>query len=248
MLRLKLKWGLILKAAFLVLPLLAIKLIFHFLNLEVIAVGPVITALVAGVFFVIAIILSGVLADFKESEKIPGELTASIEALYKDTCLLGKNEAVVEMLKHVRELTHAITANFQRKGSWKLSEINAVIDQIDEDIQNFAAKEAPIALIVKLRNELGNIKRLSNRVEVIKEVPFLAAGHAIAEFSTGGALLVLLLLKIEPVYEGLVLAGVISTILISVVLLIKDMDNPFEGDAQIDLSHLHKLDKYLDSR
>jgi hypothetical protein len=62
--RLKLKWGLILKAALLVLPLLAIKLIFHFLNLEVIAVGPVITALVAGVFFVIAIILAGVLADF----------------------------------------------------------------------------------------------------------------------------------------------------------------------------------------
>jgi hypothetical protein len=157
MLRLKLKWGLILKAALLVLPLLAIKLIFHFLNLEVIAVGPVIKALVAGVFFVIAIILSE-------------------------------------------------------------------------------------------RNELGNIKRLSNRVEVIKEVSFLPAGHAIGEFATGGALLVLLLLKIEPVYEGLVLAGVIATILISVVLLIKDMDNPFEGDAQIDLSHLHKLDKYLDSR
>jgi hypothetical protein len=175
-------------------------------------------------------------------------LTASIEALYKDTCLLGKNEAVAEMLKHVRELTHTITANFQRKGSWKLSEINAVIDQIDEDILHFAVKEAPIALIVKLRNELGNIKRLSNRVEVIKEVPFLPAGHAIAEFATGGALLVLLLLKIEPVYEGLVLAGVIATILISVVLLIKDMDNPFEDDVQIDLSHLRKLDKYLDSR
>jgi hypothetical protein len=246
--RLKLKWGLIVKAAMLVMPLLVLKLIFHFLNLEVISVGPVITALVAGVFFVIAIILSGVLSDYKESEKIPGDLVASIEALYKDTWLLGNNEAVDEMLKHVRELTHTITANFQRKGSWKLSEVNAVIDQIDEDIRSFAAKEAPTALIIKLRNEVGNIKRLSNRVEVIKEVPFLPAGHAIVEFAAGGALLVLLLLKIEPVYEGLVLAGVIATILTAVILLIKDMDNPFEGYVQIDLSHLHKLDKYLDSR
>jgi hypothetical protein len=83
---------------------------------------------------------------------------------------------------------------------------------------------------------------------VIKEVSFLPAGHAIAEFGTGCALLILLLLKIDPYYEGLVLTGVISTILLSVVLLIKDMDNPFEGYASIDLSHLYKLDKYLDRK
>jgi hypothetical protein len=246
--RIKLKWGLIIKASLFIIPLLGLKSVLHFLNLEVISVGPVITALVAGVFFVIAIILSGVLSDFKESEKIPGELTVSIEALYKDTWLLGNDGAVAEMLKHVRELTHIITTNFERKGSWKLTEVNAVIDQIDEDIRNFAGGNSPTALMLKLRNELGNIKRLSNRVEVIKEVSFLPTGHAIAEFATGCALLVMLLLKIEPFYEGLVLSGAIAIILISVVLLIKDMDNPFEGYAKIDLSHLHKLDKYLDSR
>jgi hypothetical protein len=91
--KLKKKWGLIIKAFIIILPLIGLKAIFHFFNLEIIAVGPVITALVAGVFFVIAIILSGVLSDYKESEKIPGELAASIEALYKDTRLL----AIVEL-------------------------------------------------------------------------------------------------------------------------------------------------------
>ena len=101
---LKRKYGLITKAFIIVLPLIALKAIFHFLNLEIVAVGPVITALVAGVFFVIAIILSGVLADFKESERIPGELTASIDALYKDTMLTGNREATAGMLVHVRDL------------------------------------------------------------------------------------------------------------------------------------------------
>jgi hypothetical protein len=45
-----------------------------------------------------------------------------------------------------------------------------------------------------------------------------------------------------------VLTGVIATILISVVLLIKDMDNPFEGYAKVDLGHLYKLDRYLDGK
>jgi uncharacterized membrane protein len=95
--KLRIKWGIIIKAFIIILPLVAIKTVLHFLNLEIIAVGPVITALVAGVFFVIAIILSGVLADYKESEKIPGELAASIEALYKDSRLLGNSEAVNEI-------------------------------------------------------------------------------------------------------------------------------------------------------
>ena len=229
-------------------PLLGLKALFHYLGFEVITVGPVVTALVTGVFFVLAILLSGVLSDFKESEKIPGELVASIDALYKDAKLIGTGAAEEEMLKHVRELTHTISYNFHRRGNWKLTEVNNVIDQIDDDVRYFSANGTPISLIIKLRNELGNIKRISNRIEVIKETSFLPAGYAIAEFATGGALIVLLLAKIEPYYESLPLLGVISIILMSVVLLIKDMDNPFEGRVAVDLMHLDKLDKYLDSR
>jgi hypothetical protein len=244
--RLKAKWGIILKALVIVLPVIIIKLVFHFLGWEVISVGPIITALVAGVFFVIAIILSGVLSDYKESEKIPGELTASIEALYKDSMLAGKAETTNTILGNVRELVHIINKNFERKGNWKLSEVNSALDRIDEDIRIYNEKDVPLALIIKLRNELSNIKKISNRVETIKEVTFLPAGQAIAEFTTGSALLVMLLLKIDPFYEGLVLIGVIALILTSVVLLIKDMDNPFEGYASVDLNQLYKLDKYLD--
>jgi hypothetical protein len=246
--KLRKKWGLVIKAAIIVAPLVGLKALFHYLGWEVITVGPVITALVAGVFFVIAIILSGVLPDFKESERIPSELTAAIEALYKDARLIGSGPEATLMLSHVRELVHTMVLNFKRTGVWKLSEVNAIIDQIDDNILSFAQKGAPMPLIVKLRNELGSIKRMSNRIDVIKETTFLPAGHAIAEFSTAGALLVLLLSKIDPYYEGLLLVGVVSSILVSVVLLIKDMDNPFEGHATVDLSLLYKLDDYLDKQ
>jgi hypothetical protein len=246
--KLRQKWGLVIKAAIIVAPLVGLKALFHYFDLEVITVGPVITALVAGVFFVIAIMLSGVLPDFKESERIPAELTAAIEALYKDARLIGSGPEASVMLSHVRELVHTMAVNFKRKGVWKLSEVNAIIDRIDDDIVSFAQKGASMPVIVKMRNELGSIKRMSNRIDVIKETTFLPAGHAIAEFATSGALLVLLLSKIDPYYEGMLLVGVVSTILVSVVLLIKDMDNPFEGYATVDLSLLYKLDEYLDSR
>jgi hypothetical protein len=245
---LKTKYGLILKALIITLIVVGIKTILHYFHLEFISVGPVITALVAGVFFVITIILSGVMADFKESEKIPSELCASLEALYKDSRLITDREGVSTILNHIHELTHTIISNFKRKGVWKLTEINSLIDEIDKDIRVFAEKDAPTALVVKLRNELGNVKKISNRVEVIKETTFLPAAQAIAEFATGAAILVLLLLKTEPYYEGLLLIGTITLILTSVVLLIRDMDNPFEGYATVDLRQLFKLDKYLETK
>ncbi len=246
--RLRLKWGLVIKAAIVVAPLVGLKGLLHFLGWEVIEVGPVITALIAGVFFVIAILLSGILPDFKESERIPGELAAAIEALYKDARLIGSGREAETMLSDVRELVHTMAFNFKRKDVWKLSEVNTILDRIDNDILAFARSGAPAALIVKLRNELGSIKRMSNRVDVIKETSFLPAGQAIAEFATAGAILVLLLSKIDPYYEGLVLVGVVATILVSVVLLIKDMDNPFEGHASVDLNLLFKLEEYLYGR
>jgi hypothetical protein len=246
--RLKTKYGLILKALIITLVILGLKTMLHSLDFELIGVGPVITALVAGVFFVITIILSGVMADFKESEKIPGELSASLEALYKDSRLITNREGVSTILIHVHELTHTIITNFKRKGAWKLTEINGLIDEVDRDIRMFAEQGAPTALVVKLRNELGNVKKISNRVEVIKETSFLLAAQAIAEFATGAAILVLLLLKTEPYYEGLLLIGTIALILTSVVLLIRDMDNPFEGYATVDLSQLYKLDKYIETK
>ncbi|MCX6000077.1 MAG: hypothetical protein NTU41_10965 [Chloroflexi bacterium] len=246
---LKTKWGIVFTAAAIALPLMGLKALMHALGWEVIAIGPVITALIAGVFFVLAILLSGVLQDFKESEKIAGELGASIEALYKDSRLAGDGTEAADMLMHLRELLHGLIANFEREEDWKMSEVNSLIDAVDDHMKSLAAKGTPMPLIVKMRNEVGIIKRISNRVETIKETTFIPGAYAIAELGTSGALLVLLLSKLGPYYEGLLLVGVIALILISVIALIRDMDNPFQGGfVTVDLSHLYRLEKYLDAK
>ena len=51
------------------------------------------SSLVAGTIFLIGFLISGVLSDYKESEKIPSELSASIKTLFDDTYTIykGKN-------------------------------------------------------------------------------------------------------------------------------------------------------------
>jgi len=245
----KKKWGLTIEALVIVFILLILKTIIVFYNLEVATASPLIPALVGGVIFTIAIIFTGTLADYKESEKIPGELAASIKALYNDSKVLPIDDEITSRMRiHIIELLHAINSNL-RKNNWNLHEINSTMNAINNDICLLSGKGIAPPLIVKLRAELTSIDRISNRIKTIAETSFIPAAYGIAELAVGAVLIMLLFLKIEPVYEGFALIGATSSLLIGLILLIKDMDNPFEVGkktyADVDLSLLWDLEDFL---
>ncbi len=246
--RLTAKWALVLKALVLVLPLIGLKILVHHLGWDIIPVGTLTSALITGTFFVVAIILAGVMTDLKESEKMVSEFAASIEALYNDARLMEPDVHVSEMLAHMRDLIRIAITNFERRGSWKLSEVNPAIRRIDEDVRALNQDGKPLSILLRVRGELTNLKRISYRVEGIKETVFLPTAHAIAEVGVCAIVLVLILSTIEPFYEGLLIVGVISLLLTSTVLLIDDMDDPFGGHAAIDLSVIRRLERFLDER
>ncbi len=245
---LRAKWGLVIKAFVVAVFVTGAKVLVDFIGWDLIPVSALTSALVTGVFFVIAILLAGVLTDFKESEKMLGEFAASIETLYNDARLIGSDVETAGILEHVRGLIHTAITNFQRHGKWNINEINDAIQRIDEDILYFNRQGKPLGVLLRMRAELTNVKRVSFRIQSIKETTFLPAAHGIAEVSFGGIVLVLLLSDITPLYEGLLVVAALTLILTAVVLLIEDMDNPFEGYATIDLGMIYKLDKYLDDK
>lgn len=244
---------LVLKALAITAVLVIIKLIVDRYALDVISVSPVITGIVAGVIFTIAIIFSGVLTDYKESEKIPGELAATIKSLYRDTGILIKfdKELSLHIREHIRELVDTITTNF-KQNRWKMREINPVISQIDEDINTAFDKGLPPPMVVKMRNELAALDKLVYRVEIIMETSFIPAAYHIAIISMIMVLTTLMFTKMDPFYEGALLYGSVSFVLTSLLLLIQDMDNPFEygrnSAADVDLAILFKLKDCLEEK
>ena len=243
----------IFKAAAIVAVLLLAKwLIFHY-EWEVITAGPVVTALVAGVIFTVAIIFSGVLADFKESEKIPGDLAASLGSLYSDIQFLQvKDPKITDDLRmHVKGLLKVILSNFKRN-VWEIDEIRSVLNHVAEDVNNLSKDGVAPPFIIKMRNELTNIDKLSYRIDTIMETSFIPAAYNIAVIAMAAVLGVLAFTKMPSLYDGLLLFGSVSFILTSLLMLIKDMDNPFEygkkTSADVDLSILFNLEKELEKR
>lgn len=246
------KWMIVIKAMIVAAVLAGVKFGLHTLNMEFIRVDPLISALISGVIFTMAILLTGVMTDFKESEKIPGELAASIKALHKDFELLAfaAKEETGSAILHLNSLIRVMINQFETN-RWKQTEIGEVIEKIDEDVRLMAAKNMPPPYVIKMRNELNNIEKISNRIDTIEETNFLPSAYALSQAAVLFVFLILLFSVVDPYLIGMVIIFTVTFLIMGILLLIKDMDNPFEtggtGSADVDLSHIYKLDQYLKS-
>jgi len=249
----KKKYGLIRNAIIIALVLLVVRIIVDTLQLDLITVNTIIGSFVGAAIFTIAIILAGTLADFKESERITGELASAIRNLYQDSRLIQlEDKGIVHGFQdHVRELLGAINTNF-RNNQWKMSEIHAAMDKVNDDIAYLAEKNVPPQFLVKLRNEVSTVDRISGRVEIIMQTSFIPSAYAIAELATAGVIFILMIIKLDPYYEGLIVFTIISTLMIALILLIRDIDNPFEVGretyAEVDLKLLWSLEDHLNRK
>lgn len=246
------KWMIVIKAMVVAVIVSGVKFGLHALNLEFIRIDPLISALISGVIFTIAILLAGVMTDFKESEKIPGELAASIKALHKDFELLvytTKKESD-SALSHINNLIKVIINQFEAN-KWKQSELGEIIEKIDDDIKAMAAKNVAPPYVIKMRNELNTIEKISNRIDTIEETNFLPSAYALSQVAVLFVMLILLFSMVDPYVIGMIIIFTVTFLITGILVLIKDMDNPFEtggtGSADVDLSHIYKLDKYLKS-
>ena len=247
------KWGLIFKAFGITITLLIVRLVFDYLKFDILSVTNLITAFIGGAIFTIAIIFAGTLTDYKESEKIPGEIVTSIRTMYSDLTLVRVKDItlIAGMQGNIAALMRCINTNF-RDNTWDLEAMDKAIDAVTSDISTLVDEGVPPNFIIKLKSELTAVDRLSHRVKTIAETSFIPAAYAISELAAAGVIILLFFVKLDPYYEGLVLFTVLSMLLISLLLLIRDMDNPFEVGqktyADIDLFLLWDLEKKLDEK
>ncbi len=237
-----------------VLPILVLvivlKCVVFFQKWEIFGASPMLSGIVTANMFLLAFLLAGVLSDFKESEKLPGELATSLEVLVDECIVIQKNKndkKAKECLLHVRELENSI-----KRWLYKKEEFTAVMRNISK-MNDFIAHFENVAhasSVARMKQEQNNIRKSVTRINTIRETNFISAGYAIAEGVTFLLILGLLFVKTDRLYESLFFVGIIAFVLTYVVEMIRDLDNPFEyyegqkGD-EVSLAPLDEFEKAL---
>lgn len=246
------KWSVAIKVIPILVAVVSLKLLSHTYGFEVIALNALFTSLVAGTIFLLGFLISGVLSDYKESEKIPSDLAASLEALFDDAHTIHKakdSKAAKQLIEHHKALISAIRSWFYRK-----EKTQAILDHISEMNRFFIALEkegVQANYIIRMKNEQSTIRKGVLRIHTIRDTNFIASAYAIVEALGFSIALGMILIKIEPFYESLFFTVLVTFLIAYMLFLIKDLDNPFEyaahgeGGTEVPLKPLHDLELRL---
>jgi hypothetical protein len=217
-----------------------LKFVFHEIGFEIISLNALFTSIVAATTFLLGFLISGVFSDYKESEKIPGDMACSLEAIYDEAYILNKyknNATTEEFLVYYQNLLDSIIRWYYKKEKTHvlMSKLNGLNDY-------FAAFEnlTQANFITRMKQEQNNVRRMITRSHTIRETSFIQSGYAIVESLAVLLISGLLMLKMEPFYESVFITLLVSFIVLYMIFLIKDLDNPFNysehGDDSNEIS------------
>ena len=203
------------------------KLVVHSFGWEVLSINPLFSGIVAANVFLMGFLLSGVLTDFKESERLPGELSACLENLAQEVSAIRMARAEADVgscLVLLSQLSRDILSWFHKK--LRTAEL---LERVNDLTPQFAVLEqwTQATLVARLKQEQANLRRTLIRIHTIRETSFISSGYLLADVITVLLCVGLVLAKIEPFYESLFFVGVISYLMIYLLMLIRDLDNPF---------------------
>jgi hypothetical protein len=240
------KWGILIK----VLPWTGLFCIFklgmHYLGWERWAFDSLTGALFSAATFVIALMLSGTLTDYRASEGMPSQIVSSIENIQDiDRIILSTYpECYAQSLQQVlSEVGTKILDWLQSDGEF--DEINMALDRINPTLAIVLSLPNGALFVNRIQLEQANIRSISRQMRGNRDTDFLLPAYVLMWLFLGGSILALLLIKVEDFSESLVISAFMCTAFLYLLLLICDLDNPFEYDGKssvdVDLSGLVDL-------
>lgn len=242
------KWKLSLKIIPFVIVVILIKFTAHYLGYEFLTLNSLFTAIISANIFLIGFLISGTLVDYKESEKLPGDLAASMETMADEGLIIYKNKKSQEAKNFLQKLSlfNKSLVDWLYKKE-RTEDIMKKLISFNDDFLAFES-QTQANFIVRLKQEQNIIRKMLNRIHTIRETSFLGSGYAIAEIITFTLVVGLIFMKMDPFYESVFFVSFVSFILIYMIYFIKDLDNPFDYSDEDSLDDEVSLKPILNSQ
>ncbi|MBL7887236.1 MAG: hypothetical protein JNJ52_10835 [Flavobacterium sp.] len=218
-----------------------------------------ITIIFTGAFFVFGLLLAATMSDFKESEKIPGEVAANLEAI-KDWIYLafkaprtGTSDLCKEALNSslLREELITITDGIiawiysQRKDS---NVIFPLIRKSNEIAYYFAERGVDKEAIKGIQENTNAMRKQLTRAYTISRNNFIKPAYVLLQSILFIVMALLLITKFKTPAADYFVTSSITFLFCYLYLLIVGLDDPFDinsGDIDVDLKPIDRFRQRL---
>ena len=205
----------------------------HLLNWEVIPkeMSSFFPSILTGIIFILGFLLAGVVTDYKESEKIPNEIAASLYAIWQEADYLrnvSNIKAAENLMDKIKNFVPTLKSDYFLLGNDQLLKL---IDSFSADIIEIGKEGAAPNYVLRMKAEVASLKKTINRITVIKNTDFVPSVFVCIKAIAIVFLTVYCLLNVDPWWGGLILVSIFAFVIFAILFLIKDMEDPFEYDG-----------------
>lgn len=215
------------KAAGAVPVLVGLKLLVHYLGWEFLEVNALFTSIIAGGIFLFGVILAGTMSDYKESERLPAEVVSACLSIYEDGLYVAHTRDGF-LLEPLREALIAVADGLEtdaaddgsRAACEALRGLEGPFIQMEE-------LGVPPNYIVRLKSEEAAMRKSILRMYYIQRTGFLPSAYLFVQTIVMLLLLMLIFVKIEPVYSSVIVIVFLTYLFVYIMGLLKTLDRPF---------------------
>ena len=241
------RWRLAIQVAAMVAAIVALKVVIEVTAVSFIDLSPLFTSVVAGGVFLIGLLVAGTLADYKEAERMPSQLAASLEAIHEDgvSVKFSKDGFDLERLRKrllgvVTALRHDLTQPGFRSSLAAINELTASYVELE-------GLEAPTHYVDRMKKWQAAMRESVLRMSHIERTQFLPSARILIQTVVGLIVVVMLFTDLGPTLQSAVVIGFISYFFIYLVRLLGVLDTPFRvQDMTSDDVSLFLLDEFAD--
>lgn len=214
-----------------VVVLVLAKAAVHNLGLEFLELDVFFPSVVASSIFIIGFLLSSILPDYKEAERMPAEIRTALEGIHDDAeafAWQSPNFDIGGLRKTLAGIVIALENGLGAKG--RHSDLAGAIAEVDRLSSSFAEMEQlgmPPNFIVRLRGEQDTLRKCFYRIYYVQKMQFLPSVHVLIQTLVCATLFLLLFLQTEGSPGSAFVFGFVSYMFVYALHLIKVLEQPF---------------------
>jgi hypothetical protein len=241
-----------------VILLMCVKYFVNINRWDFIVFNPLITTLVGSATFILGFLLSGLIADYKESERIPSELANNIEGIWQEGLLFKRTAqdfdidllrtrllSIIDRLKedvHIKQKRSALTNTLK------------AVNELSESFFQMQQLGITANYLVRLKQEQSNMRRLVNRIYYIQRTQYIPSAYILVESITVIVLIAFLFIKTDAQMAEYVAYGFLAYLFIYINHLIRVIEKPFQEGANnlddvslflLEETHAHLLSEHI---
>ena len=210
--------------------------------------------------FIMGFLLAGTITDFKEAERLPGEIACQLEIMedwfVEASVIAARTPGYPADGPTRRSLLEAVRASAHDTLKWLASadkrseDIFPAVKRLDEQIKLMEAAGLD-KITVRMLGDVNQLRRGVTRAYTIARTEFMGSAYSLLEFFLAFVFLLLLACSFRTPVVAAVVTSFLSLTYWYLYRLIRDIDNPFDfgrGHSEVSLQPLERYVVRIDKR